>query len=73
MARERKRVAHSFSVPVELLEELREVASEARVAGGMSAVVTDAVTSWIVRYRKAPVEWLKARGMAATTEPTEDI
>jgi len=26
-----------------------------------------------VRYRKAPVEWLKARGMAATTDPTDDL
>jgi hypothetical protein len=69
---DRPRVVHSFSIRRGTLDQLRDVAGKERIVGGMSAVVEDAVSSWLKRYDESP-DWLLKRGVPAESDPTDDI
>lgn len=73
MAETTVRTVHSFSIRRATLAKLREVATEARIVGGMSAIVEDALTSWLKRYRDDPKAWLLSRGVPSVSEATDDI
>ena len=70
--RQKIKHAHSFSMTLDTLASLKEVSYEAKIAGGMSAIVEDATRSWLRRYKADPKAWLIARGIAASAEPSED-
>lgn len=72
MARKKTKEVKSFALRMETLALLREVVAESNVAGGASAIVENAVASWLKRYKADPKAWLAARGMAATSAPVDD-
>ena len=72
MPKEKTKVPHSFSLRITTLERIRKTAVKAKLAGGQSAIVEDAVTAWLNRYEADPDGWLAARGVAVASEPEND-
>lgn len=73
MAETSPRAVQSFSLRRTTLAKLREVAVEARIVGGMSAIVEDATSSWLKRYADNPEKWLSKRGVPAVSDPVDDL
>lgn len=72
MTRERKKAVKSFSVSEDVLAELRRVAEESAIVGGMSLIVNDAIGLWLRKYRDSPKTWLNARGVPIQGQPKDD-
>ena len=73
MKRIRQKAVKSFALRLETLEMVRTVAAKAGIAGGQSAIVEDAVSSWLKRYYENPEKWLGDRGLAVNREPSDDL
>jgi hypothetical protein len=69
----RQKAVKSFALRLETLEMVRTVAAKAGIAGGQSAIVEDAVSSWLNRYAENPEKWLRDRGLAVSRDATDDI
>lgn len=72
MTRERKKAVKSFSVSEDVLAELRRVAEESAIVGGMSLIVNDAICLWLKKYRESPKVWLNARGVPIQGKPQDN-
>jgi hypothetical protein len=72
MARPVLKKVRSFALRLETLEKIIAVTEEAKLAGGASGLVQDALDRWFTRYDADPAGWLAARGIAHTKPPVED-
>lgn len=73
MKRTRQKNVKSFALRIETLARIRDVAAHEGVAGGQSAIVEDAVSSWLKRYEEAPEKWISDRGLAVNRAAVDDI
>lgn len=66
------KVVRSFSIAPSLLAEVRTIAEESGVSGGMSAIARDAISAWVTRYRANPQKWIADRGLPVASAPVND-
>jgi hypothetical protein len=69
----KQKAVKSFALRLETLEMVRTVAAKAGIAGGQSAIVEDAVSSWLRRYAENPEKWISDRGLAVNRAAVDDL
>lgn len=72
MPRPKTKKVISFALRFDTIDRLKEVAAEAQIHGGASAIIQDSADAWLRRYKADPKAWLLQRGISAVGTPMDD-